>query len=260
MLKRLVGVITVKDGWAVQSMGYQRYLPLGRPEILAENYDRWFLDEILIVSIDRTRKGLGPDLELVERVAARNLMTPLTYAGGIRSGQDARDLVRAGADRLCLEYLFDTDPDACRDVRDAVGVQAVIRALPLQRDGNKVSRFDYMNKTERAFNVESLTDADDLLFSELLIIDRKGEGGKASYDPALLSQFEGSGLQIIAFGGITEKHQVQDLLGRDNISAVAVGNSLAYREIANRDLIDPAAMHDTRTTSHGEKTRGVRQW
>ena len=52
--KRLVGVITVKDGWAVQSFGYERYLPLGRPEVIAENLDRWGADEILLQCIDRS--------------------------------------------------------------------------------------------------------------------------------------------------------------------------------------------------------------
>ena len=54
--KRLIGVITVLDGWAVQSFGYKKYLPLGKPKILAKNLDNWGADEILIQSINRTRK------------------------------------------------------------------------------------------------------------------------------------------------------------------------------------------------------------
>ena len=57
--KRLAGVITVKDGWAVQSFGFRSYLPLGRPEVLAENLDRWGADEIILQCIDRG--DLGPD-------------------------------------------------------------------------------------------------------------------------------------------------------------------------------------------------------
>ena len=64
--KRLMGVIVVKDGWAVQSFGYQRYLPLGNPAILAENLNRWGVDEILLLSIERSRKNLGPDFDLLE--------------------------------------------------------------------------------------------------------------------------------------------------------------------------------------------------
>jgi len=51
--KRLIGVITVIDNMAVQSFGYNRYLPLGDPGILAENLDRWRADEILVSCIDR---------------------------------------------------------------------------------------------------------------------------------------------------------------------------------------------------------------
>ena len=60
MLKRLIGIITVLNGWAVQSFGYKKYLPIGRPHIIAENLDRWGADEIIILSIDRSRHSLGP--------------------------------------------------------------------------------------------------------------------------------------------------------------------------------------------------------
>ena len=46
--KRLIGIVTVRQGWAVQSFCYNRYLPLGRPEFIVENLDRWGADEILI--------------------------------------------------------------------------------------------------------------------------------------------------------------------------------------------------------------------
>ena len=66
--KRLVGVVTVKGGWAVQSFGYKSYLPLGRPEVLVENLDRWGADEILVHVIDRSVKKLGPDFNLIEKL------------------------------------------------------------------------------------------------------------------------------------------------------------------------------------------------
>ena len=88
--KRLIGVITVKQGWAVQSFGYRRHLPMGRPEVVAENLDRWGVDEILLQCIDRSRHGLGPDLALLERISRKGLATPLIYQGGIRSVEIGR--------------------------------------------------------------------------------------------------------------------------------------------------------------------------
>ena len=108
----MVGVITVKDGWAVQSFGYRRYLPLGHPECVAENLDRWGVDEILVVSIDRTRRGIGPDLDLVRRIAGLGLATPLAYGGGIRCVADAGDIIQAGTERICIDALMRRDADA----------------------------------------------------------------------------------------------------------------------------------------------------
>ena len=267
MLKRLIGVITVKDGWAVQSMGYGRYLPLGRPEILAENYDRWFLDEILILSIDRTPKGLGPDFETIRKIGSRRLVTPLAYGGGISNAAQALDIVHAGADRLCCETAFDADSpdkqaqqDALEAIRDAVGIQAMLRVMPLEKaDDGTIVRFDYRSRETRPLEVAEIQ-AQSSLFSELILVDRRGEGGLVTFDLALLEPFAGSHLQIIAFGGITERDQVAALLGRDGISAVAVGNSLSYREMANRNLIAPGSIDDTRFITYGVETRGARQW
>ena len=95
--KRLIGVVTVRQGWAVQSFGYQRYLPLGRPEVIIENLDRWGADEILVHCIDRSQNQSGPDFTLIKRIGDLGLSTPLIYGGGIRHLEDALQIVRLGA-------------------------------------------------------------------------------------------------------------------------------------------------------------------
>ena len=65
--KRLIGIVLVKDGWAVQSFGYRRCLPLGKPECLVENLDRWGADEIFVLNIDRSTDNIGPDFELLKK-------------------------------------------------------------------------------------------------------------------------------------------------------------------------------------------------
>lgn len=260
MLKRLVGVITVKDGWAVQSIGYGRYLPLGRPEIIAENLDRWFLDEILVSVIDRSPQNAGPDMELVSRIATRNLMTPLAYGGGVRGAEDALELVKRGADRICLEALFERGPDQCRAVRDAIGIQATIRALPVIKTEQGVGHYSYLSGQVLPVDPLGLQDAANPIFSELLVIDKTHDGGDANFDETLITPFANAGYQIIAFGGISAKTQVQSLFANPHVSGVAVGNSLSYRELANRDLVSFTEMHDTRYTTHGEQTKGAREW
>ena len=65
--KRLIGTVVVKNGIAVQSFSYGKYLPLGKPEIIIKNLDRWGVDEILINVIDRSKNKLDPNFELLKK-------------------------------------------------------------------------------------------------------------------------------------------------------------------------------------------------
>jgi cyclase len=146
--KRLVGVVTVRNGWAVQSIGYSRYLPLGRPEVLVENLDRWGADEIFVQCIDRTRQGLGPDFALIERIGQLGISTPLIYGGGVASAEQARQVVNLAADRVSIDALLRDDPREVRAIAGQLGAQAVIAALPVAIDGDEVRWLDY--RTGRA--------------------------------------------------------------------------------------------------------------
>ena len=127
--KRLLATVVVRQGWAVQSFGYRRWLPLGKPECLVENLDRWGADGLVVLAIDRGDQG--PDLALLERLGALGLSTPLTYGGGLATAEQAREAVRAGAERLVLDSVLNNDPQAVKAMVAAVGVQALVAALPL---------------------------------------------------------------------------------------------------------------------------------
>ena len=104
--KRIIGVITILDGKVVQSFGYNSYLPLGRPECIIENLDRWGVDEILIQCIDRSRFSKGPDFMLLEKISSLGIGTPIIYSGGLKSVEDAVSVIKKGADRICLQNIF----------------------------------------------------------------------------------------------------------------------------------------------------------
>lgn len=260
MLKRLIGVITVKNGWAVQSIGYHRYLPLGRAEVIAENFDRWQLDEILLLGIDRTQLGAGPDFALLERIAAKRIMTPLCYGGGVRGVDDAVALVKAGADRIALDALFQDEPEAANGVAKAIGRQATIRMCPVHRDEHGgVVVYDYRSQSAIGKAADVAPQHHDA-YSELLLVDWRNEGTLGAFDASLIDPLSALGLQIIAFGGISTKPQVTSLMETETVSAVAVGNSLAYRELAHRDLLTVNEVDKAREISYGAVTRGAREW
>ncbi len=227
-----MGVITVKSGWAVQSIGYQRYLPLGKPEILAENLDRWGADEIFLQCIDRSIQNIGPDFALLERVGKRGLGTPLIYGGGIRTVDEGVQAIKLGADRICIDALFCDAPEVVRDLTAKMGAQALIAALPLSIEEGVLHWLDYRQRKIKPLDEGALTLLKEKAISEVLIMDWKNEGCPCGFDFQLLVQFPLSDVPIIAFGGLSEVNQLRRALEQPHVVAVAVGNFLNYREHA----------------------------
>lgn len=230
--KRLIGVVTVKDGLAVQSAGYRNYLPLGRPEILIENLDRWGADEILVQCIDRSACSLGPDLALLERISRLGLSTPLIYTGGIRNAEDGCAAVHAAADRICVDALLHDDFSAVHRLGEKLGAQAVIATLPLSVEDGLLRWLDYRSGLQKPLSsalLEALTSG---MLSEALVVDWKHEGYRGKFDPSLLANFPLDNIPLIAFGGISEPDQLRAVFESPQVVAAAIGNFLAYGEHA----------------------------
>lgn len=233
--KRLIGVVTVKDGWAVQSFGYRRWLPLGRPEVLVENLDRWGADEILLQCIDRGDRG--PDFALLERLCRCGLSTPLIYQGGIRSVAEGVAVVQTGAERIAVDRLLHTAPEVVARLAEPLGAQALIAALPLAcTDDGGLAWHDYLGGRHSPLGGEVLALLREGRVSEALVIDWLHEGQREGFDARLLDRFPLPDARLIAFGGLSEPPQLRAALERPAVVAVAVGNFLNWREHAVQTL------------------------
>lgn len=230
--KRLIGVITVKNGWAVQSLGYRKYLPLGKPEVLAENLNRWGVDEIFLQCIDRSTHQLGPDFSLLEKVGRKVLGTPLIYSGGVQTADQGAAAIKLGADRVCIDALLHNAPEIVVELSRRLGAQALIAALPLAHEQGGLRWTDYRSGEAKPLDDRVLNLLQHKVVSEALVIDWKNEGRPQGFDFRLLKQFPQSGVPLIAFGGLSEAVQLQQALELPQVVAVAVGNFLNYREHA----------------------------
>jgi len=230
--KRLLGAVVVRQGWAVQSFGYRRWLPLGKPEFLVENLDRWGADGIVVLAIDRGDQG--PDLQLIERLGALGLSTPLTYGGGLSTEEHARAAVRAGAERLVLDSVLSHNPQAVGAMASAVGVQALVAALPLLHGADgELQHLQHRTGSKGALAGPICELIAGEQVSEILVIDAAGEGKGKGFDPALIQAVERhTGLPLLAFGGLDRPEQIRPLLSRSQLAGVVVGNALNYREHA----------------------------
>jgi cyclase len=237
--KRLVGVITVKDGWAVQSFGYERYLPLGKPEVLAENLDRWGADEILVQCIDRSSRGLEPDFAVLERIAKQGLSTPTIFSGGVRTVEQGVRAISSGADRVCVDAVLHDTPESVEHLSDRLGAQAIIAVLPVSIDpdaaGAPLRWFDYRTRQHAPLSPAVLRLIAGKVVSEVAIVDWMHEGA-GPFDVELLRRFPVADTPLIAFGGLGTAAQLRQVLGEPQVVAAMVGNFLNYREHAIREF------------------------
>ncbi len=216
----------------MQSFGYRSHLPLGRPEVLAENLDRWGADEIILQCIDRSSQQLGPNFALLDRIARMGLGTPIIFSGGISTVEEGIQVIKSGADRLCIDALLSDAPEVVRELSGRLGSQALIAALPLSMESGQLSWFDYRRRAHSSLDENVLSLLSEKVVSEALIIDWKNEGHNRSFDFELLKHFPLENVPLIAFGGLSEASVLRQVLNLRQVAAAAIGNALNYRENA----------------------------
>ena len=160
------------------------------------------------------------------------ISSPLVYSGGIRNLEDAIEILKLGTDRICIDNLSQTNLEECKKISRVIGAQAVILALPLSIQNGSLMHLNYITKKEQNHSLLLEKSVISDWASEFLIIDWKNEGKEASFDFRLIEKIPFNQNKLIAFGGITTTSQVNQLLNIQNISAIAIGNSLNFSEHA----------------------------
>jgi cyclase len=214
----------------VQSIGYQRYLPLGHPEVVVENLDRWGVDEILLQCIDRSREELGPDFDLLGRVGSLGFSTPLIYGGGIADAADAVRAVSLGADRVLVDSMLRDNPDRLEHISRELGTQAVIAQMPVRASDRELLWLNYRDRREVVLDRDSIERANLEWASEVMLTDWQHEGVPGGFDASILSLFPADDKPLLAFGGLSDPETIRDVLSLPNVVAVGIGNFLNYRE------------------------------
>ncbi len=229
--KRIIACIIVRNGWAVQSIGFHKYLPVGSPEIIAETLDRWFVDEIVIQDISQDRKTNGPNLDLIRGLATR-IATPLTVAGGISTIDHVRNVLAAGADKVAVNTEAILRPSFISEIADRFGAQSVVGSVDVKKqpDGS----VNVFNRSCLSSNL-SLKDHVQTLIKErvgeLLINSVDRDGSKAGYDLDVYSNCVGDiSVPLIAVGGAGCTDHMCEVLTIPTVDAAAAANIWTFTE------------------------------
>ena len=130
--RRVIPCLDVANGRVVKGTRFLDLVDAGDPPGLAERYAREGADELVFLDITAAPEGRGTLLDIVERTARRAFI-PLTVGGGVRSVEDMRDVLRAGADKVSLNTRAVEDPELIRRCAARFGSQAVVVAIDARR-------------------------------------------------------------------------------------------------------------------------------
>lgn len=232
MLKpRILGAVLVKDGWAVQSIGFARFLPIGRPEVSVEFLDRYGVDEIALLDISATREGRGPDTDMLKR-CARRCHVPIAVGGGVTTVEQMHELVRNGADKVVINTAALDNPGLIAEGAHHFGNQCMLVAI----DAVKTSTGAYEVYSHCGTRPRAVTPAAAAQAAvqqgagEILIHSIDRDGLKTGYDIELLASVRAAvDVPVIALGGAGHPRDFAAGLAA-GANAVAAGNMLNFTE------------------------------
>ena len=133
--KRIIATLIVKNGIVVQSIGFGKYLPVGKPQIAIEFLNQWGIDEIVYLDISATKNNIGPDYKAI-RESAKMCQVPLTVGGGITNVNQMRELMHCGADKISLNNAVLNDLNLISSAAKVFGNQCIVASVDVKKIEN----------------------------------------------------------------------------------------------------------------------------
>jgi imidazole glycerol-phosphate synthase subunit HisF len=135
LARRIIPCLDVDAGRVVKGIEFKGLRDMGHPAELAARYNCEGADELVVLDISASHQGRGTFLETIRRVAER-LNIPLTAGGGIRTMEDGRAVLRAGADKVTVNTAAVKRPELLSELAQQFGAQAVVLSIDVKRRGN----------------------------------------------------------------------------------------------------------------------------
>lgn len=237
--KRVIARIDVKNNALVKGIHLEGLRVLGKPEEFAEKYYKDGADEIIYMDVVASLYERNSLVDLV-KTTAKNIFIPLTVGGGIRTLSDVKELLSAGADKVCINTAAVRNPELISKISDVYGSSTVVIAIEAIKTDNCYKVFidngrEYtgLDVVEWAKKVEKLGAGEILLTS----VDNEGTGKGPDLELINLVKDRIS-IPLIVHGGIGTVNDIYDVFINQNIDAVCAASIFHYDAIKEMGDID----------------------
>ncbi len=236
--KRIIPCLDVKDGRVVKGTNFVGLRDAGDPVELAACYDKEMADELVFLDITASSEERNTMIDVVHRTAAE-VFIPFTVGGGIRSVNDIRKMLQAGADKVSLNTAAVKNPQLIAEGAGRFGRQCIVLAVDARQTGfEKWEVYINGGRTPTGIDVlEWIRQAVDLGAGEILLTSMDKDGTKDGYDIPLTRRVsEVVGVPVIASGGAGELNHFYEVLTEGKADAVLAASVFHYGQFTVRQV------------------------
>ncbi len=208
---RVIPCLDVANGRVVKGVNFVDLIDAGDPVEQAKAYDAAGADELCFLDIGASHEGRETIIDVVRRTAEVCFM-PLTVGGGVRSAEDARALLLAGADKVAVNSAAVARPEVVADIAERFGSQCVVASVDAKRVGERWEIFTHGGRKPTGIDaVEHALRLAELGAGELLVTSMDRDGTKAGFDLELTRTIaDAVNVPVVASGGVgTLDHLVE---------------------------------------------------
>ncbi len=202
LAKRIIAALDIRDGRVVKGIRFRNIRDAGDPVELAKRYESEGIDEIVFLDITASYENRGILLELVERIAGE-IYVPFTVGGGIRTAEEAREIVKRGADKVFINTAAVDRPELVREIAEIVGTANLVVAIDARWNGSFWEVYTHGGRKARGIDaVEWARKVEELGAGEILLTSMDTDGTKEGFDiPLTKAVAEAVEIPVIASGG-----------------------------------------------------------
>ena len=219
---RVIPCLDVANGRVVKGVNFVDLKDAGDPVEQARAYDAAGADELCFLDITASHEARGTLLDIVRRTAEVCFM-PLTVGGGVRTVEDARALLLAGADKVAVNSAAVTRPEVVSDIAEKMGSQCIVASVDARRVADdRWEIFTHGGRKPTGIDaVEHAVRLAQLGAGELLVTSMDGDGTKAGYDLLLTRRIaDAVSVPVIASGGVGTLDHLVEGVTQGHASAV----------------------------------------
>ncbi len=247
--KRIIVCLDVKDGRTTKGVKFLNNVDIGDPVEMAAEYYRQGVDELVFYDIIASARGRGPILELISNVA-KQVFIPFCVGGGIKTIDDIRDTILAGAEKVSLNSPAVRNPELISEGAKIFGSQCIVLGMDVRKDSSKPSGYGTTINGGRVDTgldaLEWAKKAVSLGAGEIVLNSMDADGTKEGYDIELTRMIsEAVSVPVIASGGAGKPEHLTEVLTEGKASAALIASmvhSKAYTVGSIKDELSKAGV------------------